>query len=128
MDKLQQGIGNKVKAIRVRFSMKQYEVAEAINMSRSNYQKIESGAVGISLPIAMKLAKLFVMDPSTFVAEVTQTGRMARANESGGDYVKPGGEHQLKDLEEKIILLQKSLEDKDQIIKLLEEKIALLQR
>lgn len=125
MDMQQQAIGSKIRAIRVRLALKQHDVADAINMSRSNYQKIESGKIGVSVVTAAKLSQLFKLDSGSFLQEIT-TESSSHVSDSPLKYQSMNSDDQLKIkvLEDKVSLLEKSLEDKEQIILLLREKLA----
>ena len=51
--------GERISALRKTKKILQEDVAEALDYTRSNYSKIESGSVNISIDAAFKLSQLF---------------------------------------------------------------------
>ena len=54
-------IGKTIKIIREEKGMTQQQIAEIINMHRSNYSKVESGERDLSIEAASKISKYFDM-------------------------------------------------------------------
>lgn len=101
-------------------NMKQHEVADAINMSHSNYQKIEGGHIGISAVLLYQLSVLFKVSADSLL--IDSYSRLSSTAELADVHVGYSTEIE-KALLNKIALLEKMLSDKDEIIQLLKDKL-----
>ncbi|MES2628557.1 MAG: helix-turn-helix transcriptional regulator [Bacteroidota bacterium] len=117
MEKAQQAIGKRIRVARVAADIKQYKAAEAINMSLSNYQKIEGGFIGVSAVVLSELTRLFSTS-ADILLDIPPT-RLVTEPES--KYLTA---LEIEGLKGKIALLEQSLADKDEIIDLLKYKLA----
>lgn len=127
MDRFQQAIGKRIRGARIRIGLKQQEAADAINMSRSNYQKIESGHIGVSAIVLMKLARLFKTPFEEFTApdNYEPADKHGQASEKNDNQYGSNSATNVSDqnLHDKIALLEKLLADKDEIIALLKDRL-----
>ncbi|MES2627866.1 MAG: helix-turn-helix transcriptional regulator [Bacteroidota bacterium] len=125
MDKPQQAIGKRIRRARMDANMKQQEVADSVNISRSNYQKIEAGNIGVSGVMLSQLSQLFNTTVEELVTSETDLYRRHPGHQVASDpnsayYDLSPRERSLTD---KVTLLEEMLRDKEEIIKLLKEKL-----
>lgn len=124
MDKAQQLTGKRIREARAEAGLNQLEVADAINMSRSNYQKIESGKIGVSGAMLKKLSELLKTDVY-YLLDINPYPKPE--SKSLGTVQEFNGSSLERMLRDQIQILEQRLADKDVIIKLLEDKIAFLE-
>ncbi len=122
MDNAQQAIGGRIREARRAADLKQHEIAASINMSLSNYQKVESGQIGVSGVVLSKLSRLLNTSAdfliNTSLAEGTDPNTL---HEPAAVYAKS---FQIENLLNKVDLLEQLLADKEEIIRLLKDKVA----
>ncbi len=126
MDKFQQSVGKRIRGARIQAGLKQQDIADAVNMTRSNYQKIESGHIGVGNQTLVKLAELFGVKIDQILIDNYTALSATHANDDYRNYRSPEmieNEFLLKD---KVQLLEKMIEDKNEIISMKEEIIEVL--
>ncbi len=133
MDKVQQAIGKRIRGARNQAGLKQQEVADAVNMTRSNYQKIESGYIGVNNPTLIKLAELFNVKTDQLLIDNYVAFSSSHAHDDGRSYRSAEVVENELLLKEKVQLLEQSIEDneiislKEEIIEVLREKLKKLE-
>jgi transcriptional regulator with XRE-family HTH domain len=117
-------LASKIKKIREQKQLSQQEVADELCMTQANYHKLESGKIQIKMNVVKKLADFFELQIEDLVSEEIKTCRIKQHNH---DNEKVSGI--MFNFSDKDILdiLKKQLEDKDEIIKLKNEKIKYLE-
>lgn len=70
-DDMSSNLGEKVKQLRIRRGLKQDDLKEILQLSRSQVSNLESGRRNLSLRQLEKLCEYFKVDMSYFLMEVT---------------------------------------------------------
>lgn len=117
-------VGQKIKELRKKKGLSQEEVAEYIHTAQSTYARIENGIGNSWANYIMPLCQLFEIEPEDLLKSDQVV--IHNTNQSTGVFK---GAYIINELSDKLIeQFEKRLEEKDNYIAELKEKIALLER
>ncbi|MDO4229055.1 MAG: helix-turn-helix transcriptional regulator [Capnocytophaga sp.] len=117
-------VGQKIKELRKKKGLSQEEVAEYIHAAQSTYARIENGIGNSWANYIMPLCQLFEIEPE-YLLKSDQIV-IHNNNHSTGIFK---GAYIINELSDKLIeQLEKRIEEKDNYIAELKEKIALLEK
>lgn len=120
-------IGSRIKQLRVHFNLTQKELADKLKISQSNLAKIETDVSKPSFDLLTNIMNIFHIDGHWLL---TGEGEMLRSPDTAAT-PKPALnnlETQIKNLKEKLSILEKQLSDKDRHINDLQDIISLLKQ
>jgi transcriptional regulator with XRE-family HTH domain len=119
-------IGAKIKKLREDQNLSQREVAEHINITQASYHKLESDKVRAKVDTLEKLAKFFGVSFEEIRGGENHSIKIEH-NQNNTNQKVSGLMINFSD-EDIINILKKQIADKEEIIRLKDEKIALLER
>lgn len=120
-------IGQRIRAFRTFRKLSQEEFADRLSMSKRTFQKLETGETDIDIPQLERIAE--ALETTVFDILGMNQGKFffayngQQVNEGDGNLTLNQNE-KVQFLEEKVSLLESKIEDQQEIISLLREKLA----
>lgn len=115
----------KLRQLRETKQLKQETLANLLNISQSNYAKIESGKLSIRLDVLEKLAKVLEIPPNELLKTENTTIQLNSNNNNGTNNSFTANDIDLlKSLYEKLLVAeQQNLKSKDELIEVQNKRI-----
>lgn len=120
-------LGIKIRQIREEMKLSEQNVADMIGESQSNYSKLESGKIRVTMEKLEKLGKAFNKTPDKIITHDDLPNYLENNNQSGGHAAnviwEPPNEKIVAAKDETIAVLRTELGGKDAIIAFLQEEM-----
>ncbi|TAF64959.1 MAG: XRE family transcriptional regulator [Cytophagales bacterium] len=116
--------GDKIRKKRTQKGLSQQQMADYLNISQNSYHKIETNETNVKFETLIKIAEMLEAEVTEFIPDVKLHCIQSKPfiTSSKSELITKPNDYQQKEN-----LLVQSLRDKDEIIKMKDEKIAQLQ-